>query len=153
MKLHHSDIFGDQQGEKKNLISLGLFAYIFLADVFGVLFYDNGLVTLTFLFTSWDLPPSLQERLATQPRCSEVYINSISPYCKAQLTLFRILFFFSRVITKNYFEYELTHVDHLLTMKTFIKKKGQRSQRCLLESYHQLSIHLENVSLNQLTLK
>lgn len=79
---------------RRNFIFLCLFAYIFLADVYGVLFYDNGSVTVTFLFTSWDFVylPSLQERLAIQPRCPEVYINSISPYCKAQLTLFRIHF-------------------------------------------------------------
>lgn len=32
VKLHQRNIFGDQQGEKTNLISLCLFAYIFLAD-------------------------------------------------------------------------------------------------------------------------
>lgn len=77
---------------RQNFIFLCLFAYIFLADIYRVLFCNNGSVTVTFLFTSWDFVylPSLQERLAIQPRCSEVYINSISPYCKAQLTLFRI---------------------------------------------------------------
>ena len=95
MKLHQGNIFGDQQGEKMNFISLCLFAYIFLADVYGGLFDDNGSVIVTFLFTSWDFVflPSLQVRLAIHPRCSEVYyIDSISPYCKAQLTLFRIHF-------------------------------------------------------------
>lgn len=51
VKLHQGNIFGDQRGEKTNLISLRLFAYIFLADVYGVLFYDDGSVTVTFLFT------------------------------------------------------------------------------------------------------
>lgn len=94
VKLHQGIIFGDQQGEKTNLISHCLFAYIFLADVYGVPFYDNGSVIVTFIFTSRDFVflPSLQERLAGQPQRSEVYINSISPYCKAQLTLFRICF-------------------------------------------------------------
>lgn len=43
-----------------------LFAHIFLADVYGVPFYDKGSVIVTVLIISWDFvfPPSLQERLA-----------------------------------------------------------------------------------------
>lgn len=70
VKLHQGNRFGDQQGEEMNLISLCRFAYIFLADIFGDLFYDNGSVIVTFLlFTSSGLLLSgLQERPATTLR-------------------------------------------------------------------------------------
>lgn len=78
---------------KSSLISVYLHIFFELTSM-EVVFFDKGSETVIFLFTSRDFvfPPCLQERLASQPQCSEVYINSISPFCKAQFTLVRIHF-------------------------------------------------------------
>lgn len=103
-------------------------------SVYWIVTHD-GSATVTFLFSSWDFPASLQERLEGEQQWTEVYINGISPYCKAQLTMV------GHVFPQNKCDETIlsisSHVEHLLTVTDLQKRCTE--MRCLLE-YNFLSV-------------
>lgn len=146
VKLHHGNIFGDQQGGKTNLISFNLFAYIFLASRVWVLLNDNysHFYSPDGTFFFFFVPASrrggwlIYNTLRTTSTAYHLYH-------KAQLTLIRIHF-----LTRFWLDAEkLDEFTNCDNNEDFRNIQGWAwKDKCLLDYIIYFLSMAKNVSLN-----